>query len=144
MHKPTIVFTMLFAACLSCFGQGAPAQATYPRIVKRIQLLNQTKAISPMTIYTPKDWGMFRVSVVMVETIAGQAGTWQALMQFTDGAGTDSPGLDIGLDATQTGRAWGDILFRDEAGMPIKFWVIGPADGTGGQYNVFIVVERLM
>ena len=92
MRKPTLVLTLLFAVCLSCFGQNAPAKAVYPRIVKRFQLFNQSAPLSPITIYTPKDWGEFRISASIVRTVKGKntSAAWFEYFTWQDGGGAES------------------------------------------------------
>ena len=65
------LLVVLFGSWSSSLGQNAP-KFTTPQIVATFQRLNQTAEIPPTTLYTPPKWGTFRVSVVMVDTVANQ------------------------------------------------------------------------
>jgi hypothetical protein len=65
MRRTCCLLVVLFGSWLSSFGQSSP-QLTSPKIVATFERLNQTAEIPPTTIYTPKNWATFRVSIVMV------------------------------------------------------------------------------
>ena len=143
------LLVVLFGSWLSSFGQKAP-KFTTPQIVATFQRLNQTADISPTTIYTPANWGTFRISIVMVGTVAngmGNNASWVGGVQFTDGAGENAPDypFDAELFTITRQTAVAEFPIRAKAGRPIKFSVISPYGGTeGSKYNVFVVVEQLM
>jgi hypothetical protein len=138
------LLVVLFGSWLSSFGQSAP-KLTSPKIVATFQRLGLTADLPPTTIYTPKNWGTFRVSIVMVGTVANQRdGVWVGELQFTNGAG-DEPFANflVRLETTRLQTDDGDFPIRAAAGKPIKFSVVGyRAEGT--KYNVWVVVEQLM
>jgi hypothetical protein len=149
MRKPTIVLTLLFAVCLSGVGQNTPAKAVYPRIVKRFQLFNQTATFSPITIYTPKDWGTFRLSASMVRTVDGKnaSGVWFGFLLWQDGGGMENSGYTVNMSLpVQSFAGYADAVLtaRLKAGTPLQVSVGSNGDTTGSKYNVFVVVERLM
>jgi hypothetical protein len=85
------LLVVLFGSWSNSLGQNAP-KFTTPQIVATFQRLNQTKEIKPFTIYTPSQWGTFRISVVMVLTRANQNNSqWDGTIQFDDAAGEESP-----------------------------------------------------
>src|SRR5580658_9248670 len=58
------LLVMLFGSWSSSLGQNAP-KLTTPQIVATFQRLNLTHDIHLTTIYTPTNWGTFRVSLLM-------------------------------------------------------------------------------
>jgi hypothetical protein len=138
------LLVLLFGCWLSSFGQSAP-KLTSPKIVATFQRLGLTADLPPTTIYTPKNWGTFRVSIVMVDTVSNDRdGLWVGELQFTNGAG-DEPfaAFSVLLQTQRPQTAVADFPIRAAAGKPIKFSVAGyRTEGT--KYNVWIVVEQLM
>jgi hypothetical protein len=136
------LLVVLFGSWSSSLGQKAP-QFTTPQIVATFQRLNQTKQLGPVTLYTPPQWGMFRISIVAVGVVAnGENGQWSFGVQFTDGAGTTSGGTALSTASRET--AVSEFPIRAKAGVPIKLSVIPNDETSGSQYNIFVVVEQLM
>ena len=108
------------------------------------QRLKQTAEIPPTTIYTPKNWGTFGISIVMVGTVATGNGYWAGELLFDDGAGKDNPfdfAAFLNTDIRRTGVA--EFPFRAKTAKPIRFQV--KSSGTAGsKYNAWVVVEQLM
>jgi hypothetical protein len=138
------LLVVLCASWLSSFGQGAP-KLTSPKIVATFQRLGLTADLPPTTIYTPKNWGTFRVSIVMVDTIPNDRdGLWVGELQFTDGAGENlGRSFSVLLETSIERTAAGDFPIRAAAGKPIKFSVVGYRT-EGSKYNVWVVMEQLM
>jgi hypothetical protein len=114
MRNAICLMVALFGSWSSSLGQNAPMLA-YPKIVATFHRIGQTAEISPTTIYTPKNWGTFRISIVMVGTVA---------------QGTSSD-------------FWaGGVLFTD--GKPIKVFVKSYGAEGKSTYNIWVVVEQLM
>src|ERR1700680_3891972 len=63
------LLVVLFGSWSSSLGQSAP-KLTYPKIVATFHRFGLTAELPPTTIYTPKNWGTFRISIVMVGTVA--------------------------------------------------------------------------
>jgi hypothetical protein len=146
MRRICCLLVILFGSSSSSLGQSAP-KFTTPRIVATFERLGQTGDISPITIYTPKKWGTFRVSIVMVGTKANgvQYANWAGEFQFMDGAGEDVPSsfaVPLLTDIRRTAAT--DFPIRAEAGKPMKFFVNGYGGPEGSKYNVWVVVEQLM
>jgi hypothetical protein len=138
------LLVVLFGSWLSTLGQSAP-KFTTPQIVATFQRLNQIGEISPTTIYTPKNWGTFRVSIVMVGTTGNgeSAAFWSAKIDYTDGAG-DTNFLEGDL-LTSTPQTDGvQYPIRTKAGKPLKVSVTSVGNTSGSKYNVWVVVEQLM
>jgi hypothetical protein len=138
------LLVVLFGSWLSSFGQSAP-KLTSPKIVATFQRLGLTADLPPTTIYTPKNWGTFRVSIVMVGTVSNQQyGQWTGQLQFTDGAGQNGPNtFVVQLTTSILATGSGDFPIRAQAGKPLKFSVSSFIT-QGAKYNVWIVVEQLM
>jgi hypothetical protein len=138
----------LLGSWLSSFGQTAPKFAT-PRIVATFERLGQTAEIAPTIIYTPKKWGTFRISIVMVltETNGFHHNFWTGHVSFKDGAGENAPyfpndDANLYADLLETGGS--EFPLRAAAGKPIKFSVTSEGTTSGTKYNVWVVVEQLM
>jgi hypothetical protein len=145
-------FFLLVFLCgpwVGSFGQHVP-KFTTPRIVATFQRLGQTKEIKPVSIYTPPQWGTFRISIVMVGTVANRLynSHWEGGLQFTDGAGENLPGFTVfaaELFTVDRGTATAEFPVRAKAGTPLKFSVTSKGgDTSGSKYNVWVVVEQLM
>ena len=141
------LLVVLLASCVS-FGQSAP-KFTTPRIVATFERLGLTSEMPPITLYTPKNWGTFRISISMVGTVAnGNDGFWLGWVQFRNAAGESAraQGPFAAQLFTLTRRSgFAEFPIRAKAGEPIKFGVSSPGGGTDGtKYNVWVVVEQLM
>jgi hypothetical protein len=142
MHKKLL---LLFVFCLSVCASG-PAKDGIPHIVKRLNLYNQTGAIGPITLYTPKHSGMFRVSTVMLLTVANKAqGFFASSVGFTDKLGA---GILFGESSwlyteTKGGAISGTIPVLDEGGQPLTLSVVADQEWQGAQYNIYVVLEEL-
>ena len=135
------LLVVMFGSWSSSLGQNAP-KFTTPQIVATFQRLNQTGPISPATLFTPKHWGTFQVSLVMVQTVAGPVnGWWNAEFNWTDGGGAESYN-PISLGDARGQDNW-IFATRVKAGTPFIFSTT-EADSPSGKYNVWIVVEQLM
>jgi hypothetical protein len=137
------LLVVLFGSWSSSFGQSAP-KFTTPQIVATFERLGQTKEIKPVTIYTPPHWGTFRVSIVMVGTVANHSSNfWSAKVYYSDGAGNKNfVETDLDENTRQTNGAGFPI--RAKAGTPLKISVTPVGDTSGSEYNVWVVVEQLM
>ena len=92
----SIVFCIATAIAASSQTSSNPGQptTTVARIVKIVHLKNQTGSIGPITLYTPQEAGLFRVSLFMVATVGvGRFGSICPYLSFTDSVG---PGLTLG------------------------------------------------
>jgi len=149
MRKATCcLLVVLFGSWSSSLGQSAPKFST-PRIVATFERLRQTGEIPSTTIYTPKHWGTFRVSTVMVGIVGNgqQYSYWDSAIQFIDGAGKNPPTYypfvtELNTNAQQT--TYGEYIIRANAGKPITFSVKSFGVTEGSKYNVWVVVEQLM
>src|ERR1700690_651007 len=84
------LLVVLSVSWASSLGQHAP-KLTSPQIVATFQRLGQTKEIKPVTLYTPPPWGTFRISIVIVGTIANvSAAFWAAKAYYSDAAGNEN------------------------------------------------------
>jgi len=140
------LLVVLFGSWSSSLGQNASRKFTSPKIVATFERLGQTHEMKPVTLYTPPQWGTFRISVVMVLTVPGATGEfWYGGLQFVDAAGVNCCGAyNVALQSTIRGSAFGEFPIRARAGKPIKFSVQPGGDNSGSKYNVWVVVEQLM
>jgi hypothetical protein len=146
MRRACFLLVVLFGSWSSSLGQSAP-KFTSPRIVATFERLGVTAGIPPTTIYTPKNWGTFRISIVLVCTVANGDGNanWRGDVVFTDGAGNNSGSLWEAAVPTQIrGTRVTEFPIRAKAGIPIKFSVTPFGQVGGSKYNVWVVVEQLM
>jgi hypothetical protein len=129
------LLVVLFGSWSNSLWQNAP-KFTTPQIVATFARVNQTAVISPTTIYTPKNWGTFRVSVVMVLiTKNGNNSQWDGLIKFRDAAGKES--LEAVLYTNFLNTAQTEFPFRQRAGEPIQFSVTANGDTSGSKCNVW-------
>ena len=138
------LLVVLFGSWSSTLGQSAP-KFTTPLIVATFQRLNQTAGIAMTTIYTPKNWGTFRISLIMVLTVSNgnQGSSWNGVIRYTNGGGdVSAPSLSIPTDGRGSQDA--ETPIRAKAGSPITFEVTPSGDTQNSTYNVFVVVEQLM
>ena len=143
MRRALCLLAVLFGSWSTSFGQSAP-KLTTPRILATFERLGLTAELPPTTIYRPKHWGTFRISIVMVCTeTGGQAGGYRAEIAFTDGAGINEP-PPVTLDTGITQTAEGEFPIRAKAGKPIILTVAPFSNTQGTKYNVWVVVEQLM
>lgn len=145
MRNAICCLVFLFGSWPSIFAQNAP-KLTTPRIVATFERLGLTAELPPTTIYTPKTWGTFRISIVMVGTLAnGTNASWIGAIRFTDGSGPNGPdGFGAGLYTVSRETAVSAFPIRAKAGKPLKFSVTSSGDTSGSKYNVWVVVEQLM
>jgi len=148
-HKLLRLSTILLALCVGVSAQSAewvqPAQS-YPHIVKRFHLYNQTGVIGPITIFTPKDSGIFRINTFMVTTVGnGQGGSLCAYVGFTSRAGPSQVSASWNCLGLQTaGLALsGAMPVPDEGGNPVTLSLTPLGDVSGATYDLIIVVERM-
>jgi hypothetical protein len=132
--------------CWWSSAQGAKSGEQPPHIVKRFHLFNQTGAIGPLTIYTPKRDGLFLVNTFMVITVGnGNDGCLGGVIGFTDKVGPGQLGASFVCFFTEsTGNTnAGSIPVPDKAGIPLTFSVAANQNWQGAKYDVTIVVEEL-
>jgi|SRR5580704_1657491 hypothetical protein len=143
------LLVVLFGSLSSSLGQSAPRKLMYPRIVARFARFGQTGNIGPTTIYTPKELGTYRCSLVMVLTKANGISNsyWAGGILVKDGSGQHGPDFPFGnaLYTDVRNTLVYEFPFRAEAGQPIQVEVKSSFGNTeGSKYNVFFVVEQLM
>jgi hypothetical protein len=95
MHK--VISYVLIAALGTWLGGSIPSAPSYPRIVAKVALTNQTGSTPPTTILTPTANSLYRISVYMVQVFPQNAtcsdcGDVYASFQWTDDGGTQSMG----------------------------------------------------
>jgi hypothetical protein len=152
MHK-TPYLAVVLALALTLGNVSAAQIAPFvPQIVAKGKALNQTATIPTTTIYTPKQTGLFSLSVygTIVAADSSSQSEWQYNLQWTDDSGTVNSATPLyGTDNTAGSFSnfiwkWGDAMpIEVKAGTPITFTVSqsGPADKSA--YSLYYVLERL-
>jgi hypothetical protein len=134
---------MVLSAVVLGFCQTTTIKQTtgsrFPVVVARVARWHQTAPING-TLFTPKHFGVYRASGVVVITKQGEVGVLYVNITAKDGAGTH-------LFQWAGDDAVGDISgssppFRDLHGVPIEYSTMFTTTGT--EYNLFIVVEQIM
>jgi hypothetical protein len=125
---------------------GGPKSAV---IVQDISFENQTSLLPPTELYTPKNDGLFRVSVYTEQMTGPTNGTFVCPSLIN----TD----DSGVTQTRTGTGWiecasqyanpsGGIVFvvRSKANTPLSLTTVPYGLlPSGASYSVYITIERL-
>jgi hypothetical protein len=161
MRRATLVClaVVVLGSLAAIVGQNSgtkPPVVTYPRIVGTVSLPGQTEAIPTTTIFTPKNSGLFRISIYMTTVKpTNYTSVWSYYLGWTDDAGveqTNYPGV-VTLNegnppqawgVQQSGYLWGPVLvFQAKAGAPVTYSVtqLGTADGS--TYELFFTIEQL-
>ena len=143
MLRKTICCLVLLLFTVVGFCQvtaGGKTNSGLPRVVGSIRLWNKTGDIEPITLFTPKHFGVYRVSGVAVVT-----------KQLDNSLDVDITFRDGGRAQQFSFSALGDVgdypmgpsVFRDFSGVPIQLSVT--SGGTqAGKYNLFVVIEQIM
>ena len=139
MKRLTIsVLLLLLTSCLTSVAQ---SRSDFPVVVKRFKLTGQTQRIPTTTIFTPRATGMFRVSLVGVETVAANNGAWDI---FVDWKGLVSvASTSVHLRTLLLNEVATSATFTAVAGTPIHVSSFKVQKVGGSSYDVFIVIERL-
>ena len=137
---------LLFVVALAMCASGSAADT--PHIVKRFHLYNQSGAIGPVTVYTPKPGhgGMFRVNTVMVLTVGnGGSAHFCGDLGFTTRFGPSEWIATYScLATTSAGRIDSlTVPIPDVGGYPLTFSISTDGDVSGAKYDVTIIVEEL-
>jgi hypothetical protein len=97
MHK--IISYLLIAGLATWVGGSITSTPSFPRIVAKVALTNQTSTIPATTILTPTQNALYRISVYMVQVYPqtplcneGYCGTLAANFQWTDDGGMQMMG----------------------------------------------------
>ena len=141
---------LLLLVVLSLFMCAAgSAKDGIPHVVKRFNLYNQTGPIGPITLYTPKRSGMFRVNTFMITTVGNGngGGAYCGYISFADRFGRSdrvfsTPGPCLTTQSTEIAVA-GTIPGPMKAGASLTFTVDAEGSFQGANYNIYIVVEEL-
>jgi len=144
MRKTAICWPGMVLFALLGFCQVTTTKQTenpgFPRVVARISLWGKTGAIKPITLFTPKHFGVYRASGVMVVTADTEDPLYGAII-CKDGAGAQQ--LSFGSQGGVGDWPVGPFVFRDLIGVPIQLSVSAPGYQTG-KYNLFVVIEQIM
>jgi hypothetical protein len=145
MNKTLAVAGLLLGAIAIGFATNNQPSGAFigPRVVAKIDVLNQTGQISPTTLLTPRTSGMFRVSVYETMVAAGDGNSVQ--INWTDEAGVQSANVGgtnfFTYCVSQAGPPPCGTTLYAVGGTPIIYST--SADSNGGTYDLHIVVERL-
>jgi hypothetical protein len=115
------------------------------QVVATFHRVNQTGPIGPITIYTPSQWGTYRVSISMVLAVGNgdrTGASWESDLQFKNQAGNSH--LFVVLPVRMPQNALSEFPIRAQAGKPINITVISNGNTAGTKYNIWVAVELLM
>jgi hypothetical protein len=149
--RKTIVglLVVTFGFQISSFEAAAKQPTvTSPVIVATYKRIGLTGKVGPVKLYTPTQWGTFRVSFILVLTKANgnPEPYWEGSVNFHDGAGNNSQrypfGLGLGTEKRHTVSE--DLPIRSAPLWPISVTVTPSGDVSNTEYNMFVVVEQLM
>jgi len=112
--------------------------------VATYQRLNLTHEIRRTIIYTPKDWGTFRISLLMTLNVANvKDANWIGAVRFENG-GVRFAGPSIVINTGRRDFESSEVPIRAKADAPITFSVTSTGETENSKYSVFVVVEQLM
>ena len=91
MYKSLCVAALLTSPFMAA-GQDKTPTVVSPAIVAKRKLLNQTKKIPTTTLYTPKQTGLFRLSIygIILSNDQNEGGTWYVNVGWTDDFGPEA------------------------------------------------------
>lgn len=130
-----------------------------PKVVARINLVNQNAQIPTTTLYVVSDDGLYRISAYAVGTVSDPSftGFIDPVFQWTDDLGLTQ--IDFIRDFIGGGTFFGydggrcvcgfsstHFVIRAKTGTPIIFFTRGSDSVTSignAQFSVFLAVERL-
>lgn len=111
--------------------------------VAKAEYTNQAADIASTTLYTPTTAWFFRVSVYMICTVAGSAGTLSCTIAWTDavGAKTVKPASDLSLTTTTGGSTGTSFIVSNASAITFSTTITGGAGSP--EYNLYIIVEQI-
>ena len=132
---------VLFAVVLGFCQTTAIKQTTgsrFPVVVAKVARWHQTGPIPATTLFTPKHFGVYRVSGIAIKTSGNDGDYVSVCIDWRDGAGAQQQCVA----RTSVGDLQvGPIVFRDLHGMPIIF---STSTYSTLNYNLFLVLEQIM
>ena len=162
MYKTLCVLAILLATfdltsaskTASTSESAPPALPSYPVIVTRGKLLNQSAPFPATTIFTPTQTGLYRLSVygTVITACASNCNSWAYWFYWSDDAGAElsngyvlswyNASVPPNAFAPNTGAWPGNVVaFEAVAGVPVKYAVMGSIDGSA--YSLYYTIERL-
>lgn len=144
-----LVAVMLGSVCFGQTTKDAMQNPGFPRVVAALNLLDQTNAVGPVTLYTPTESGVFRISGTMVCTISnGKSNTyWNTRVTWANENGHNNPTrfadvatYTIGSSLPSSGSPF---VFNANGGSAINITTSRTFDTSGSQYNAYIILEQL-
>ena len=152
MHKTLYAAAVFACLALTLSNSSAQTAPSFPQIVAKGKLLNQTATIPTTTIYTTTQTGLYSLSVYGTVIVAdpNSQSEWVFNLQWTDDSGTVNSASPLyGTDNTAGSFSnfiwkWGDAMpIEVKAGTPITFTVSqsGPIDKSA--YSLYYALERL-
>jgi hypothetical protein len=111
--------------------------------VAKAEYTAQAAALSSTVLYTPDTKWTFRVSVYMICTKAGTAGTLSCTIGWTDAAGakTVKPAADVTLDDIANGSTGSEFILANASDITFETAITG---GSGDpEYDIHILLEQM-
>ena len=113
-------------------------------MVATASLTGQTGDISATTLFTPSAIGTYRVSVYMVCTTAGDAGTLSCTIGWDDDAQSQTVKPATDIDLSGLGNASSGVTFIQSAASVAITYTVAIAGKVGSPaYSLYITLEQL-
>jgi hypothetical protein len=147
MYKAICVAALIGTLAFTGRNPIASLGFTYPVVVAKGKLLNQSIAIPTTTIFTPSETGLYRASVYMTMTQSvSTTSVWQFNLFWTDDAGVESaPVVGVYTNGTPpNASSFSDSFspaFEAVAGQPVSFQTVGQTNT--GEYSLYYTIERI-
>ena len=132
----------------------AGTTSTSPVIVAKGSFLNQNAAIPPTAIFTPTQYGIYRISTYATITQSDPQGTatWQVILGWSGAGGAQTAAPGQYTNSRKHGGFLNDIsvqaggpttTIEASAGVPITISMALQGVAGSSEYSLFYVVEEL-
>jgi hypothetical protein len=157
MYKVLSFALLLVASLLLAQEKQLPAaNLQSPVIVARERLVNQTAPIPTTTIFTPRQTGLYRLSVYMTMSRVGTA-FWGFNFNWSDDGGAESSSMTGSTlisehkKAPPNAYAYSDftlqpgavVTFEAIANVPVTYSVTQTGSASDDIYSLYYTIERL-
>jgi len=138
-------------------SQARTAKVPYPSIVFRFKRTGLTKPIKAIKLFTPKQDGLYRISLFWDTTVPLNNGSfWCAQLNWTDGGGQQFNSSELQTYSNNQGTnnysLWVSAI-QANAGTPVNFTVLASGSSPtcdpqapspdGSKFDLFFTMEQL-
>jgi hypothetical protein len=135
-----LLAVLLASSGLSQDATATRSTSTFPRVVAKVAFWHKTGGFDPITVFTPKQFGIYRVSGMLVVTTFTNNEMYGHITYQDKGGGEQ---VSFQSSPNVGDYTIGPFLIRDHIGVPIQL-EIDKSQYIGGRYNLFVVVEQIM